>query len=73
MGAVVVGGWELGLGTGCWSIVEVQKPGNWRSGLLPGLYVGQEEKSFWQVALERLKAAEQLGQSFGFLAALVGG
>lgn len=33
----------------------------------------QEERSFWRVVLERLKVAEQLGKSFGFLAAPEGG
>lgn len=46
LGAVVVDGWELVLGKGCWNISEVQKPGKWRSGLLLGLYVEQEEKNF---------------------------
>lgn len=73
LGAAGVGGWELGLGRGCWNISEVQKPGKRRSGLLLGLHVEQEEKSFWQVVLERQKVAEQLGKSFGFLAAPVGG
>lgn len=74
LGAVGVGGWEPGLGRGCWNICEVQKPGKGRrSGLLLGLHVEQEEKSFWLVVLERLKVAEQLGKSFGFLAALAGG
>lgn len=73
LGAVGVDGWEPGLGKGCWSISEVQRPGKQRSGLLLGLHVEQEEKSFWQVALETQKVAEQQRQSFGFLAAPVGG
>lgn len=53
LGVVVVDGWELVLGKGCWSIAEVQKPGSWRAGLLLGLHAGREEKNFWQVVLVR--------------------
>lgn len=72
-GAAGAGGWEPAAGTGCWRSAEEQRPANRSSGLLRGWRVEQEEKSFWQVVLERQRAAERPRQDSGCPAVPAGG